>query len=169
MTSYSGASAAVQASCKLSHICQNVGEDWDQLFLPVPIPGAGAIFWVNSRRERQQKLKFGVFFSSHFSVLSSKLRLQLRGGQDRINGENRTNNISPCTSSIWQRMAKRWREKTAKAGKITACPPIFHSLAAHPSWVHLLIWSCCQLDNRDLQPPETNDAAEEGQQLQPAV
>lgn len=68
-------------------------------------------------------------------------------------------------SSIWQRTAKRWKEKTEKAGKITACPPIFHSPAAHPSSVHLLIWSCCRLDNRDLQLLETNDAVEEGQQL----
>lgn len=68
-------------------------------------------------------------------------------------------------SSIWQRTAKRWKEKIEKAGKITACPPIFHSPAAHPSSVHLLIWSCCRLDNRDLQLLETNDAVEEGQQL----
>lgn len=61
--------------------------------------------------------------------------------------------------------SKRKAEKGEKTGKISACPPIFHSLRAHPSWVHLLIWSCHRLGNRDLQPLETNDLAREGQQL----
>ncbi len=61
--------------------------------------------------------------------------------------------------------SKRKGEKGEKTGKILACPPIFHSLCAHPSSVHLLIWSCHRLGNGDLQPLETNDLAREGLQL----
>lgn len=61
--------------------------------------------------------------------------------------------------------SKRKEEKGEKTGKILSCPPIFHLLCAHPSWVNLLIWSCHRLGNSDLQPLETNDLAREGQQL----
>lgn len=61
--------------------------------------------------------------------------------------------------------SKRKGERGEKTGKILACPPIFHLLCAHPSSVHLLIWSCHRLGKRDLQPLETNDLAGEGQQL----
>lgn len=82
----------------------------------------------------------------------------------RINSGNRTDRVflSGHPSDWRQRKEKLTGRKT---GKIWTCPPIFHSLCTHPSWMHLLIWSRDRLANRDLQPLKTNDLAREGQQF----
>ena len=83
----------------------------------------------------------------------------------RINSGNSTNNISLAHHLSDRRQQKERRKGRKKQEKILACPPIFHSLCTHPSWVCLLIWACHRLGNRDLQPLETNDLGGEGQQL----
>lgn len=60
--------------------------------------------------------------------------------------------------------------ETPKGGKkILTCLPICHSLCAHPSWVHLLIWSCHRPASGDRQHWETDDVGREGSQLTVSV
>lgn len=91
---------AVNADCTLCHICHNVGGDGDKLFISLFCPQQQVSFeGLRSRSgaERLQKLKSVRYrrdVHSHTGLLSSHFSSKLRLQQDRINHENRTNNIS---------------------------------------------------------------------------
>lgn len=114
----------------------------------------------SSRAEAEQQTYKQVFYFGFISQFCHQ-NWDSNSRQDRNNSENRTNNIS-----LEHHLSDRRQQKERrKHEKILARPPIFHSLCAHSSWVHLLIWSCHRLGNRDLQLLETNDLTREGQQL----
>lgn len=117
-----------------------------------------------SQRSCTVHIQAGLLFWFHLSVLSSKLRQQ----QERRTRQNKTAKteqiIFPLHIIYLTEGSKRSWKKIEKTGgkKIWACLPIFHLSCAHPSSVHLLIWSCHRLGNRDLQPLETNDPVRGG-------
>lgn len=73
----------------------------------------------------------------------------------------------PSGTSVWQTAVEERRERKRRNKTWTnlACPPIPHSPNTHPSWVHLLIWSCQRPGNKRRSPSETNDPTREGPQL----
>lgn len=110
------------------------------------------------------EIKVGFLLWLHLSVLSRRLRQQRRGRRDWINSENRKNNIS-LAHHLSDRRLQTERRKGRGCRKNLGLSANLSLALCSSILVHLLIWPCDGLGNRDLQPLETNDVDREGQQL----